>query len=72
MNKLNGPDPGLDNLLQRTFKDDLPPEAEAGMNQRFLSLKRAIDKTGNCRRPTGGCGCADCSAKKFSRPCPWQ
>jgi hypothetical protein len=46
MNKLNGPDPGLDNLLQRTFKDDLPPEAEAGMNQRFLSLKRAIDKTG--------------------------
>ncbi len=45
MNKTNIPGPDLDNLLKRTLKDDLPPEAEARMSRQFLSLKRTLYRT---------------------------
>jgi hypothetical protein len=45
MNKTNIPEPDLDNLLKRTFKDDLPPEAEAKMNRQFLSLEGILERT---------------------------
>ncbi len=53
MNKTNVPDPDLDNLLKRTLKDDLPPEAEARMNRRFLSLKRTLDRAERLPKPNG-------------------
>jgi hypothetical protein len=44
MNKMNIPEPDLDNLLKQALKDDLPPEAEARMNRQFLNLKRSLDQ----------------------------
>ncbi len=44
MNKKNKPEPDPDNLLRRTLKDDLPPEAEAKMSRQFLNLKRSLDR----------------------------
>jgi hypothetical protein len=44
MNKSNIPEPDLDNLLKRTLKDDLPPEAEARMNRQFLRLRHTLDR----------------------------
>jgi hypothetical protein len=47
MNKMNIPEPDLDNLLKQALKDDLPPEAEARMNRQFLNLKRTLGRTEN-------------------------
>jgi|WetSurSiteA1Bulk_404760.scaffolds.fasta_scaffold02602_6 hypothetical protein len=47
MNKTNIPDPDLDNVLKRTLKDDLPPEAEARMNCQFLRLKSSPGQRGS-------------------------
>lgn len=44
MSKMNISEPDPDNLLKQALKDDLPPEAEAGMNRRFLNLKRTLDR----------------------------
>jgi hypothetical protein len=44
MNKANIPGPALDNLLKRTLKDDLSPEAEARMYRQFLQLKGIVDR----------------------------
>jgi hypothetical protein len=44
MSKMNIPGPDPDNLLKQALKDDLPPEAEAGMNRRFLNFKRTLDR----------------------------
>jgi len=41
-NIVNIPKPDLDNLIQRTLKDDLPPEEEARMKRQFLNLKRTL------------------------------
>jgi len=44
MSKLNIPEPDPDNLIKQAFKDDLPPEAEAGMNRQFLNFKRTLER----------------------------
>jgi hypothetical protein len=44
MNRSNIPEPDLDKLLKEALQDDLPPEAEARMNRRFLNLKRTFDR----------------------------
>ena len=44
MNRSNIPEPDLGKLLKQALKDDLPPEAEAGMNRQFLDLKRTLDR----------------------------
>ncbi len=43
MNRSNIPDPDLDKLLKEALKDDLPPAAEAKMNQQFLNLKHTLE-----------------------------
>jgi hypothetical protein len=45
MNKTNIPEPDLDNFLERTLKNDLPPEAEARLNRQFLRIKSTLDRT---------------------------
>jgi hypothetical protein len=44
MNKSNIPEPDLDKLLKEALKDDLPPEAEAGMNRQLLNFKRTLGR----------------------------
>jgi hypothetical protein len=44
MNKTNMPEPDLDNFLQQTLKDDLPPDAEARMHRYFLRHRRSLDR----------------------------
>jgi hypothetical protein len=51
MNKAKIPEPDLDNFLKQTLRDDIPPEAEAGMIRHFLSLKRTLDQTENLAEP---------------------
>jgi hypothetical protein len=51
MNKMNIPEPDLDNLLKQALKDDLPPEAEARMNRQFLNLKRTLDRPERLTQP---------------------
>lgn len=47
MNKMNIPEPDLENLLKQTLKDDLPKETEARMNRQFLSLKQTLGRPAN-------------------------
>jgi len=44
VDKTNRPEPELENLIKRTLKDDLPPEAEGSLNRQFLRLKRTLDR----------------------------
>jgi hypothetical protein len=53
MNRAAIPEPDLDNLLKRTLKDDLPPEAEARMGRQFLRLKSSLDRTERLLEPNG-------------------
>ncbi len=53
MNKTNMPEPDLDSLLNRTLRDDLPPEAEARMNRQFLRFKGTLDRTERLPEPGG-------------------
>jgi hypothetical protein len=53
MNKMNIPEPDLDNLLKQALKDDLPPEAEARMNRQFLNLKRTRVRPERLAEPDG-------------------
>lgn len=43
MNERNIPDTELEKILKQAFEDDLPPEAETGMNRHFIDLKRGIE-----------------------------
>lgn len=47
MHKTKIPEPDLDTVLNRALKDDLPPEAEARMQQHFLSLRHTLDLAQN-------------------------
>jgi len=38
------PEPDLEALLNKAFRDDLPPETEARLNRHFLGLRRALDQ----------------------------
>jgi hypothetical protein len=51
MNKTNMPEPDLDNLLKRSLKDDLPPDAEARMSRQFTKFKRTLDRTEQSPEP---------------------
>jgi hypothetical protein len=53
VNNMNIPEPDLDNLLKQALKDDLPPEAKAGMDRQFINLKRRIDQVERCAEPEG-------------------
>jgi hypothetical protein len=56
MNKQNIPEPDLDKILKQALKDDLPPEAEAGMNRQFLNFKRTLDPIERLAEPDGWLG----------------
>jgi hypothetical protein len=53
MSKLNSPEPDLDNFLKQALKDNVPPEAEAGMKRQFLNFKRTLERTEQLEEPAG-------------------